>query len=64
MLSRRSYLMLKEGNAAYEQQCDIIFKLEHLRFQALLVILDDTTFLCQIHEDLKKDFLILAYNAN
>jgi hypothetical protein len=33
-----SYLTPKEGNATYEQQFDIIFKLEHLQLQMLLVI--------------------------
>ncbi len=50
--------MFKEGNVAYEQQCDIIFKLEHFRLQVLLVLFDDTTFFCQIREDLKKKTLL------
>jgi hypothetical protein len=57
--------MLKEENVANEQQCDVIFKLEHLWLQVLLVIPDDTTFFCQIREDLKKKTLLqLASKAN
>jgi hypothetical protein len=51
--------MLKEGNATYEQQRDVILKHEHLQLQALLVIFDDITFLCQIHEDLKNDLFVV-----
>ncbi len=43
-LSNHSYLTPKEGNKAYDQQCDIIFKLEHLWFQTLRVTLDDKPF--------------------
>jgi hypothetical protein len=32
-LSHRSYLVPKEGDAAYNQQCDTIFKLENLQLQ-------------------------------
>jgi hypothetical protein len=60
VMSHRSYLTPKEGNATYKQQFDIIFKLEHLRLQALLIISYDITFLCQIHEDLKKDSLTIG----
>jgi hypothetical protein len=42
----------KEGDAAYEQQHDVILKLERLQLQALSIIFNDTTFLCLIHEDL------------
>jgi hypothetical protein len=51
--------MLKEGDATYEQQCDVILKLEHLWLQALSILLDDTTIFCQICEDLKKDLLAI-----
>ncbi len=51
MLSHCSYLTPKEGNAAYEQQGDIILKLEYFLFQTLLIILNDPTFLCQIYEN-------------
>jgi hypothetical protein len=59
MLSHCSYLTPKEGNAAYEQQGDIILKLEYFLLQSLLVILNDSTFLCQIYEILKKDLLAI-----
>ncbi len=49
------YFAPKERYASYKQQCDVIFKHKHCRLQALSIILDDTTFFCQIHEDLKKD---------
>jgi hypothetical protein len=53
--------MLKEENVAYEQQCDVIFKLEHLWLQVLLAIFDDTTFFCQIRENLeKKNFITIG----
>jgi hypothetical protein len=52
--------MFKEGDSAYEQQCDIILKPKHFQLQVLLVILDDTTFFCQIHEDLKKYPLVIV----
>jgi hypothetical protein len=52
--------MPKEEDATYKQQCDVISKLEHLQLQVLLVILDDTTFFCQIREDLKKDHLAIG----
>jgi hypothetical protein len=51
--------MHNEGDATYEQQCDVIFKPKYLWLQVLLVIHDDKTFFCQIHEDLKKDFLVI-----
>jgi hypothetical protein len=50
--------MPKERNATYEQQCDVIPKLEYLQLQVLLVILDDTNFFCEICEDLKDPFVI------
>jgi hypothetical protein len=59
-LSCHSYLAPKEGDAPYEQQCDVILKHEHLWFQALLVISNDTTLICEIHEDLKKDLLAIG----
>jgi len=43
-------ITFKEGDAIYKQQCDVIFKFEHLQFQTLSIIPDDTTLLCQIHE--------------
>ncbi len=52
--------MLKERNATYEQQCDVILKLKHLWLQVLSVIPNDTTFLCQIHEDLKKGLFTIG----
>jgi hypothetical protein len=52
--------VLKEGNVASEQQCDVIFNLEHLRFQVLLIILNDKTLLCQICENLKKDLVTIS----
>ncbi len=51
------------GDPTYEQH-DMILKPKHLRLQALLVILDDTTFLWQICEDLKKILLLLASKVN
>ncbi len=60
-MSYHLYLMLKEENVAYEQQCDVIFKLEHLWLQVLLAIFDDTTFFCQIRENLeKKNFITIG----
>jgi hypothetical protein len=38
------YLALKEENVTYEQQCDVIPKLEHIWFHALLIIFNGTTF--------------------
>ncbi len=52
--------MLKEGDVVYEQQHDVILKLKHLQLRALLIIPDDTTFFCQIHEYLKKDPLAIG----
>jgi hypothetical protein len=52
--------MPKEGNEAYEQQGDIIFKLEHFLFQVLLIILNYPSLLCQICENLKKDLLAIG----
>jgi hypothetical protein len=40
------------------QQRDVILKLKHFRLHALLIILNDITFPCQIHEDLKDIFSI------
>ncbi len=52
--------MLKEGDVAYNQQCDTILKPENLQLQGLSVILEDKTLLQCIHEDLVHDFLIVA----
>ncbi len=59
-LSRCLCLTSKERDVAYEQQCDAILKPKHLRLQVLSIIFDDTTFLCQIHEILKKDLFAIA----
>jgi hypothetical protein len=48
------YFAPKKEDATYKQQHDVIFKLEHLQLHELSVILDDTTLICQIREDLKK----------
>jgi hypothetical protein len=45
--------MPKEGDIVYEQQRDVILKPKYFQLQVLLVILDDTTFFCQVNEDLK-----------
>jgi hypothetical protein len=34
-LSYRLYFASKKGDATYEQECDVILKLEHLQLQAL-----------------------------
>ncbi len=60
VLSHHLYLMPKEGNATYEQQGDIILKLEHFKLQVLLIILNDPSFFCQICENLKKDLLVIG----
>jgi len=52
--------MLKEGYATYRQQCNVILKPKYLQLQMLLVILDDITFFCQIHENLKKNSLAIG----
>jgi hypothetical protein len=59
MWSHHAYLAPKEGDVAYGQQCDAILKPKHLQLLALLVIPDDTTFFCQIHEILKNDLLFI-----
>jgi hypothetical protein len=41
VLSRLLYITFKEGDAIYEQQCDVIFEFEHLQLQALSIIPDD-----------------------
>ncbi len=58
-MSHYSRLAPKEGNGAYEQECDVIFKPKHLRFKALSVILEDITFFCHICEDLKDTLAII-----
>jgi len=58
-LSHHSYLAPKEGDVAYEQQCDVIIKSKHLWFRALLVTFDDKTLFHQIHENLKKHPLVV-----
>jgi hypothetical protein len=50
----------KEGNVTYEQQHDVIFKLKYFQLHALLIIFYDTTFFCQICEDLKKGPLVIG----
>jgi hypothetical protein len=52
--------VLKEGNVASEQQCDFIFNPERFRFQALLIIPNDKTLICQICENLKKDLVTIS----
>ncbi len=52
--------MFKEGNVASEQQCDFIFNPECFRFQALLIIPNDKTLICQICENLKKDLVTIS----
>jgi hypothetical protein len=52
--------MPKEGNVAYnEQQCDVILKPKHLWLQALSVTFNNKNFLHQIHEDLKRNPLVV-----
>jgi hypothetical protein len=58
-LPHYSYLVPKEGDVAYEQQCDVILTLEHLWFRTLLITPSDKTFLHRIHEDLKKHPLVV-----
>jgi hypothetical protein len=53
------YFTPKEGNEAYDQQCDIIFKHKHLWLQAL----DDKIFFCQICEDLMKDPFAIGFKG-
>jgi len=36
------YLVPKEGDVTYEQQCDVILKPKHLQLQVLSTILDST----------------------
>jgi len=55
-----SYFMPKERDIAYKQQCDVILKLEHFWLYVLLVIPNDTTFFCQIYENLKKDPFVIG----
>jgi hypothetical protein len=57
------YLTPNEGNEAYDQQCDIILKPEHLWLQALWVALDDKTFFCQICEDVMKDSIAIGFKG-
>jgi hypothetical protein len=45
--------MPKEGDGAYDQQCDVILKPKHLWFQALLVPPNDKSLLCWIRENWK-----------
>jgi hypothetical protein len=59
VLSYRLYLVPKEGDETYKQQCDVILQLKYLQLQALSIIHDDTTLICQIHEDLKIDLLVI-----
>jgi hypothetical protein len=44
-LSYCSYFTPKEGDAAYDQQCDTILKLENLWLQTLLITPNDKTLL-------------------
>jgi hypothetical protein len=50
--------VLKEEDITYNQQCDVIFKLEHLWFQTWLVTFDDKTHFVWIHEIKKNPFAI------
>jgi hypothetical protein len=47
--------MPKEGDVTYEQQCDVILKLEHLWFQALSITPKNQTPIKCIHENLIND---------
>ncbi len=40
------------------QQCDVILKPKHFQLHSLLIILNDITLPCQIHEDLEDIFSI------
>lgn len=55
VLSRSFYFVPKEGGEAYDQQCDVIIKPKHLRFQALCVIFNDKSFFVFIREKLLED---------
>jgi hypothetical protein len=57
------YFTPKEGNEAYDKQCDINLKPEHLWLQALWVVLNDKTFFCQICEDLMKDCFAISFKG-
>jgi len=41
---------------AFEQYCHLLEKVQH----EIIVISNDTTFLCQIHEDLKKNPFVIG----
>jgi hypothetical protein len=57
--------MPKEGDVTYEQQCDVILKLEHLWFQALSITPKNQTPIKCIHENLINDsFTIMILNRS
>lgn len=55
-----SYFIHREGDVTYNQQCDVIFKLELLQIQVMFIILDDKKKFSHIHEDLEKFPLLLT----
>ncbi len=63
-LSCCSYLMPKEGDVAYNQQSDTIFKPKNLWLQALLITLEDKTFFQRIIEDLVNDSLVVIFKSH
>jgi hypothetical protein len=56
--------MPKEGDVAYNQQCDTILKLKNLRLQALSITLEDKTFLQRIFENLVNDSLVTGVRSH
>jgi hypothetical protein len=64
-LFHRSCFMPKEGDATYEQQCDVILKLKHLWLQTLSVTLEDQILIKCIHENLvNNSFTITIWNCS
>ncbi len=58
------YLEPKEGDATYDQQCDIILKPKNLQLQTLSITLQDKTFLHHIHENLINEYFVIAIKSN
>ncbi len=56
--------MPKEGDVAYNQQSDTIFKPKNLWLQALLITLEDKTFFQRIIEDLVNDSLVVIFKSH
>jgi hypothetical protein len=56
----RLYLTPKKGNAAYEQQCDVIIKLEHFLLLALLIIFMTQPFFVKFINTLKKNLFVIG----